>query len=113
MSHGAAAMSCCVRVIGTCVACVACAGRATMTRRGGGGGDYRKVCRGTCRDMGKLQHHERVGTERHHGSKVNFPRAGQVRDVVPVANFSTLHCRTHVAQTLLHVIEELVLCCAL
>ena len=52
MSHGAAAMSCCVRVIGTCVACVAYAGRATMTRRGGGGG-HRKVCRGTCRDMGK------------------------------------------------------------
>ena len=59
MSHGAAAVSCCVRVIGTCVTCVACAGRATMTRRGGGGrgggrGGHRKLCRGTCRDMGKL-----------------------------------------------------------
>ena len=53
VSHGGAAMSCCVRVIGTCVTCVTCAGRATMTRRGGGGG-HRKVCRGTCRDMGKL-----------------------------------------------------------
>ena len=53
MSHGAAAVPCCVRVIGTCVTC---AGRAAMTRRGGlgGGGDHRKVCRGTCRDMGKL-----------------------------------------------------------
>ena len=38
MSHGAAAMSCCVRVIGTCVTCAGRAGRATMTRRGGGGG---------------------------------------------------------------------------
>ena len=37
MSHGAAAVSCCVRVIGTCVTCVGCAGRATMTRRGEGG----------------------------------------------------------------------------
>ena len=37
MSHAAAATSCCVRVIGTCVACVAYAGRATMTRRGGWG----------------------------------------------------------------------------
>ena len=37
MSHGAAGVSCCVRVIGTCVTCVACAGRATMTWRGGGG----------------------------------------------------------------------------
>ena len=36
VSHGAAAVSCCVRVIGTCVTCVGCAGRATMTRRGGG-----------------------------------------------------------------------------
>ena len=57
VSHGAAAVSCCVRVIGTCVTCVGYAGRATMTRRGGGGGgrgDHRKVCRGTCRDMGKL-----------------------------------------------------------
>ena len=35
VSHGAAAVSCCVRVIGTCVTCVTCAGRATMTRRGG------------------------------------------------------------------------------
>ena len=35
VSHGAAAVSCCVRVIGTCVTC---ASRATMTRRGGGGG---------------------------------------------------------------------------
>ena len=50
VSHGAAAMSCCVRVIGTCVTCAGC---ATMTRRGGGG-DHWKVCRGTCRDMGKL-----------------------------------------------------------
>ena len=59
MSHGAAAVLCCVRVIGTCVTCVTCAGRATMTRTGGGGeggGDHRKVCRGTCRDMGKLQY---------------------------------------------------------
>ena len=38
VSHGAAAMSCCVRVIGTCVTCAGCAGCATMTRRGGGGG---------------------------------------------------------------------------
>ena len=38
VSHGAAAVSCCVRVIGTCVTCVTCAGRATMTRREGGGG---------------------------------------------------------------------------
>ena len=38
VSHGAAAVSCCVRVIGTCVTCVGCAGRATMTRRGGGRG---------------------------------------------------------------------------
>ena len=38
VSHGAAAVSCCVRVIGTCVTCVTCAGRATMTRRGGGRG---------------------------------------------------------------------------
>ena len=38
VSHGAAAVSYCVRVIGTCVTCVTCAGRATMTRRGGGGG---------------------------------------------------------------------------
>ena len=38
MSHGAAAVSCCVRVIGGCVTCAACAGRATMTRRGGGEG---------------------------------------------------------------------------
>ena len=38
VSHGAAAVSCCVRVIGTCVTCVTCAGRATMTRRGGGEG---------------------------------------------------------------------------
>ena len=52
VSHGAAAVSCCVRVIGTCVTCVTYAGRATMTRRGGG---HRKVCRGTCRDMGKLR----------------------------------------------------------
>ena len=36
VSHGAAAMSCCVRVIGTCVTCAGCAGCATMTRRGGG-----------------------------------------------------------------------------
>ena len=35
MSHGAAAVLCRVRVIGTCVTC---AGRATMTRRGGGEG---------------------------------------------------------------------------
>ena len=54
MSQGVAAMSCCMRVIGTCVTCAGRAGRAgraTMTRRGGG---HRKVCRGTCRDMGKL-----------------------------------------------------------
>ena len=38
----------------SCVTCVTCAGRATMTRRGGGGGGHRKVCRDTCRDMGKL-----------------------------------------------------------
>ena len=38
MSHGAAAVSCCVRVIGTCITCAGSAGRATMTRRGGGGG---------------------------------------------------------------------------
>ena len=38
VSHGAAAMSCCVRVIGTCVTCAGCAGCATVTRRGGGGG---------------------------------------------------------------------------
>ena len=38
VSHGAAAVLCCVRVIGTCVACVACAGHASMTRRGGGEG---------------------------------------------------------------------------
>ena len=38
VSHGAAAVSCCVRVISTCVTCVTCAGRATMTRRGGEGG---------------------------------------------------------------------------
>ena len=42
VSHGAAAVSCCVRVIGTCVTCVTCAGRATMTRRGGGGGGFGK-----------------------------------------------------------------------
>ena len=42
VSHGAAAVSCCVRVIGTCVTCVTCAGRATMTRRGGGGGGIGK-----------------------------------------------------------------------
>ena len=51
--HGAATVLCCVRVIGTCVTCV------TMTRRGGGeggrGGGHLKVCRGTCRDMGKLR----------------------------------------------------------
>ena len=55
MSHGAAAVSCCVRVIGTCVTCVTSPGHTTMTRRGGGEGKHRKVCRGTCRDMGKLR----------------------------------------------------------
>ena len=35
VSHGAAAVSCCVRVIGTCVTSVTFDGRATMTRRGG------------------------------------------------------------------------------
>ena len=43
----------CTRMSGTCVACVTCAGCATMTWRGGGGG-HRKVCRDTCRDMRKL-----------------------------------------------------------
>ena len=84
-----------------------------------------KLCRDSpsallvCRLMNMIpqgfleQHHERVGTERHRGCKNHFPRAGRVRDVIPAAIFCTLHCRTHVAQTLLHVTEELVLCCAL
>ena len=42
VSHRAVAVSCCngscKRVIGTCVTCVTCAGRATMTRKGGGKG---------------------------------------------------------------------------
>ena len=56
VSHGATAVLCCVRVIGTCVTCAGCAGHATMTRSGGGegGGGHRKVCRGTCHGMGKL-----------------------------------------------------------
>ena len=55
VSQGAAVVSCCVRVIGTCATYGTGAGRATMTRRGGeeGGGGHRKVCRGTCRDTGK------------------------------------------------------------
>ena len=55
--HGTQCNGSCARVIGTCVTCVTCvtcAGRATMTWRGGRGG-HRKVCHGTCGDMGKLQ----------------------------------------------------------
>ena len=37
------------RMRGTCVTCASC---ATMTWRGGG---HRKVCRDTCRDIGKLR----------------------------------------------------------
>ena len=36
--HGTQCIGSCTRVIGTCVTCVTCAGRATMTWRGGGGG---------------------------------------------------------------------------
>ena len=58
--HGMPCNGSCRRGFCTCVTCVTCAGRATMTRRGGGGGGggggvHRKVCRDTCRDMGKLQ----------------------------------------------------------
>ena len=42
----------CTRMSDTCVTCHTCAGYATMTRRGGGG---HRLCRDTCRDMGKLQ----------------------------------------------------------
>ena len=48
VSHGAAAMSCCMRVNGTRVTCAGC---ATMTS---GGGGHWKVCRGTCHETGKL-----------------------------------------------------------
>ena len=44
--------------------CVAFAGRATMTQRGGGG--HRKVCRDTCRDMGKLLLNCRIFTQYYH-----------------------------------------------
>ena len=65
MSHGAAAWLCCVRVIGTCVTYVACAGRATMTRRGRGG--HQNVCRGTW----VSSHHER-GISLTRGQAFNF-----------------------------------------
>ena len=51
--HGTQCNGSCTRVIGTCHLCHLCRPCHHDTEEGGWG--HRKVCRGTCRDMGKLR----------------------------------------------------------